>query len=143
MPHEVLDKVWQYFDNAGQNYGIEWPIEYREEEYTRLQVLRSFGVTAFTSMIYAHKPGMALWLNEWSAQFAASNSDCLHTSTFFPEAGVDEYVGAAIANGTRVFKVHLQVGDFSPVDSELDSVWQMLEQAQIPIVIHCGSGTLP
>lgn len=142
MPRAVMDKVWDYFDNAGENYGIEWPIEYRQAETERLATLRSFGVTAFTSMVYAHKPGMAKWLNEWAAEFARKNSDCLYTATFFPESGVDDYVAQAIGQGARVFKVHIQVGEFSPMDPLLDGVWGQLGEAGIPTVIHCGSGPL-
>lgn len=142
MPRAVMDKVWDYFDNAGENYGIEWPIEYRQAETERLATLRSFGVTAFTSMVYAHKPGMAKWLNEWAAEFARKNSDCLYTATFFPEPGVDNYVAQAIGQGARVFKVHIQVGEFSPVDPLLDGVWGQLSEAGISTVIHCGSGPL-
>lgn len=143
MPREVMDKVWQYFDHAGENYGIEWPIEYREDEAQRLTTLRSLGVTRFTSMIYAHKPNMAQWLNVWSAGFASENPDCLHTSTFYPEPGVEDYVRGALGSGTRIFKVHIQVGEFSPVDPVLDGVWGQLAEAEVPTVIHCGSGPLP
>lgn len=143
MPREVMDKVWQYFDHAGENYGIRWPIKYREDEAQRLDTLRSLGVTRFTSMIYAHKPDMAQWLNSWSAQFAAENPDCLHTSTFYPEPGVETYVADALESGAQVFKVHIQVGDFSPVDPRLKGVWGQLAESRIPTVIHCGSGPLP
>lgn len=85
MPEQVLRKVWAYFDSAGPLTGMEWPITYRYEEEQRLSVLRSFGVLRFTSMLYPHKPGMARWLNDWAADFAARTPDCLHTATLFPE----------------------------------------------------------
>lgn len=138
-----MHKVWGVFDQAEHVYGLPWPVEYRFDDQTRLELLRSFGVKAFTSMIYAHKPGMSVWLNDWAAQFAAQTPDVLHTSTFYPEPGVGEYVRSAIERGTRVFKVHLQVGQFDPRDPLLDEVWELLTQAQIPTVIHCGSGPVP
>ncbi|MBP1161677.1 putative TIM-barrel fold metal-dependent hydrolase [Rhodococcus sp. PvR044] len=143
MPKNVMDKVWRYFDSAGPLTGMEWPIAYRHEEDVRLDRLRSYGVRAFTSMIYPHKPHMAAWLNEWAVEFAARNPDCLHTSTFYPEPGAAEYVTAALENGTRVFKSHIQVGDYAPNDPLLDGVWGVLEDAGTPIVIHCGSGPAP
>ncbi len=85
MPERVMAKVWAYFDAAGPLVGRRWPIAYRLEEERRLEVLRGFGVTAFTSMVYPHKPGMARWLNDWAADFAARTPDCLHTATFFAE----------------------------------------------------------
>ncbi|GAB4585924.1 amidohydrolase family protein [Nocardia sp. IFM 10818] len=141
MPEQVMRKVWEYFDSAGPLIGDrEWPITYRDEEQVRLKTLRGFGVQAFTSLVYPHKPDMAAWLNEWTADFAARTPDCLHTATFFPEHGADSYVEAALEAGARIFKVHIQVGDFHPGDPLLAKVWGQLEDARIPIIIHCGSG---
>ena len=143
MPKPVMDKVWAYFDSAGPMLGREWPISYRADEDVRVQTLRAFGVRAFSSMIYPHKPDMAQWLNGWGADFAAAHPDCLHTSTFYPEPGAGDYVATAIEAGTRVFKSHIQVGEYSPLDPLLDGVWGAIDAAQVPVVIHCGSGPAP
>jgi hypothetical protein len=143
MPGNVLDKVWAYFDAAGPLVGREWPIAYRHDEDERVQRLRDFGVLAFTSMLYPHKPGMAAWLNSWATDFAARTPDCLHTATFYPEPEAPDYVRAAIARGARVFKSHVQVGDYDPSDPLLDPVWGLLQDARVPTVIHCGSGPAP
>jgi predicted TIM-barrel fold metal-dependent hydrolase len=143
MPKRVMDKVWQYFDAAGPLVGRTWPVIYRTDEAERLTLLRSFGVRAFTSLVYPHKPAMAEWLNQWAAQFAAETPDCLATATFYPEPGAPDYVAAAIEAGARVFKAHVQVGGYDPADPLLDGVWGMLADARIPVVIHCGSGPQP
>ncbi|WP_199931252.1 amidohydrolase family protein [Streptomyces sp. CB02923] len=143
MPERVLAKVWAYFDAAGPLVGRAWPIAYRYEEDERLAVLRGFGVRAFTSMIYPHKPGMAQWLNGWAAGFAARTPDCLRTGTFFPEAGAADYVRAELDDGARVFKAHVQVGAYDPGDERLDGVWGVLADAGVPVVVHCGSGPAP
>lgn len=143
MPKPVMDKVWQYFDAQGPLIGREWPITYRADEAQRVRMLRESGVWAFTSLLYPHKPNMAAWLNQWAAQFAAETPDCLATATFFPEPEAAEYVSAAIAGGTRVFKAHIQVGEYEPNDPLLDKVWGAIEDAQVPVVIHCGSGPVP
>ncbi|MEU3459025.1 amidohydrolase family protein [Streptomyces sp. NPDC006733] len=143
MPERVLDKVWAYFDAAGPLVGRHWPIAYRHQEDERLAVLRGFGVRAFTSMVYPHKPGMARWLNGWAADFAARTPDCLSTATFFPEEGAADYVRAAVEGGARVFKSHLQVGAYDPGDVLLRPVWGLLAEAGVPVVTHCGSGPVP
>ncbi|MFG2640893.1 amidohydrolase family protein [Streptomyces sp. NPDC048370] len=143
MPQNVLDKVWAYFDAVGPPTGTEWPITYREEEDRRVALLREFGVLAFTSMLYPHKAGMAEWLNSWAADFAARTPDCLHTATLYPEPGATGYVRRAVESGARVFKVHLQVGDFDPNEEALDDSWGLLADARVPVVIHCGSGPAP
>ncbi|CAM3178707.1 Amidohydrolase-related domain-containing protein [Prescottella defluvii] len=143
MPKRVMDKVWAYFDSAGPLTGREWPIRYRMEEDTRVEHLRAFGVSHFTSMLYPHKPDMAAWLNQWAAEFADRTPDCLHTATFYPEESAPAYVTAALDAGTRVFKSHIQVGDYDPNDPLLDPVWGLLADSGTPIVIHCGSGPAP
>ncbi|WP_245647237.1 amidohydrolase family protein [Microtetraspora niveoalba] len=143
MPERVLTKVWAYFDAVGPLTGRAWPITYRLEEDERVARLRSFGVLAFTSMLYPHKPSMAAWLNGWAADFAGRTPGCLRTATFFPEPGVTRYVAEAVESGARVFKAHLQVGAYDPADPLLDDVWGLLAEAGVPVVAHCGSGPAP
>ncbi len=143
MPRQVMDKVWQYFDSQGPLIGRTWPITYRTDEAQRVKTLRRFGVRWFTSLVYPHKPQMAQWLNQWAAQFAVTTPDCLSTATFYPEPGAAGYVANAIDGGAKVFKAHLQVGDYDPNDPLLDGVWGVLEEAGTPVVIHCGSGPAP
>ncbi|WP_419183829.1 amidohydrolase family protein [Streptomyces albidus (ex Kaewkla and Franco 2022)] len=143
MPQRVLAKVWAYFDEGGPLVGQPWPINYRHEEQQRLDVLRGFGVKAFTSMLYPHKPGMARWLNDWAADFASRTPDCLHTATFFAEPSAADDVRRALDQGARVFKSHLQVGGYDPNDPLLKEVWGLLAEAGVPVVTHCGSGPAP
>jgi uncharacterized protein len=144
MPEQVLRRVWGYFDRIRHPDGSPmWPIVYRGDEPARLTTLRSFGVKAFTSMVYPHKPGMAVWLNEWAAAFAHAQPDCARTATFFPEPGVDGYVADAVEAGTRIFKAHLQVGAYDPRDPLLRPVWARLAAAGLPVVVHAGSGPEP
>ncbi|GFG71817.1 amidohydrolase family protein [Mycolicibacter senuensis] len=143
MPKPVMDKVWNYFDSAGPMVGRSWPITYRTDEAHRVETLRSFGVRRFTSLVYPHKPQMAAWLNQWSAEFARATPDCLATATFYPEPGAGDYVGAAVHAGAQLFKAHIQVGDYDPNDPLLDDVWGTISDSATPVVIHCGSGPQP
>lgn len=143
MPRAVMDKVWAYFDTVGPLTGRAWPIRYRLDEQSRVELLRGLGVSAFTSLVYPHKPNMAAWLNAWAAEFARATPGCLHTATFYPEPDAVHYVQRAIDDGARVFKAHIQVGDYAPTDPLLEPVWGLLARRQIPTVIHAGSGPAP
>jgi predicted TIM-barrel fold metal-dependent hydrolase len=140
MPESVTRKVWAYFEAAGPLIGREWPIRYAWPEPERLAHLRSMGVRAFPSLAYAHKPGMAAWLNEWTRSFAAAHPDVIPAATIFPESDVTSYLDLALRSGTRIVKVHVQVGGFDPRDALLDAAWGMLADAAIPVVVHAGSG---
>ena len=63
MPKNVMDKVWDYFSAAGPKIGRPWPIRYRQSHEERVEILRAMGVRRFPTLPYAHKPGVAEYLN--------------------------------------------------------------------------------
>lgn len=138
MPERLLRRVWEYFDAAGPLVGASWPIRYRWPQEQRVAHLRAMGVGLFGALSYAHRPGVAAGLNSWCLDFARETPGCLPSATFFPEPGVLGYVTDALSGGARVFKVHPQVGGFSPADPLLAPVWSLLADAGVPVVIHAG-----
>ena len=73
------------------HYGAAWPVEYPFPADERLAVLYLLGVRAFPTLPYPHKPGMAAWLNEWSAEFARARPQVLSSATFYPEPEAATY----------------------------------------------------
>ncbi len=140
LPPPILRKVREQFDAAGPLIGREWPLVYRGDDDERVGQLRALGVRRFSSLPYAHRPGIAEYLNSWSADFAAAVPECLSSATFFPEEGVGAYVKDLVDAGTEIFKVHVQVGDFDLVDPLLDEAWGVIADAGTPVVIHAGGG---
>lgn len=143
LPERLQQRVWQYFDSAGPLLGRPWPIRYRWRVQDLIDHLRTMGVRRFSTMPYAHKAGMAQSLCRHSLELAAQHPDVLATLTFYPEPTAPSYVQQALADGARVGKVHLQVGDFDPREPVLDAVWGLLSDARIPVVVHAGSGPVP
>ncbi len=140
LPPNVQAKVYAQFDQAGPKIGREWPIRYRGSHEERVEQLRAFGVRRFSALPYAHRPGIATYLNDWARDFAAGIPECLWSATFYPEADATTYVGDLIESGVKVFKLHAQVGEFRLDDPLLDAAFGLIEDAGTPIVIHVGSG---
>lgn len=143
LPERVLQKVWAYFDAHGWSEAGDWPIHYRLPEAERLAVVRSLGLRAVPALTYAHKPGMAAWLNSWCAEFTDRVPDAVPSGTFFPEPEAAQYVPEALERGVRLFKAHVTVGDFDPTDPLLDPAWSAVQDAGAPVVLHAGSGPHP
>jgi predicted TIM-barrel fold metal-dependent hydrolase len=143
MHPRVLAKVWAYFDSAGPLLGRPWPIRYRGSDDERVARLRSMGVRHFSALSYAHKPGVATFMNDWTLDFAARVPEALRSATFYPEPEAAAYVPALVEGGVEVFKAHLQVGDFAADDPLLDPVWGVLAESGTPVVLHAGSGPAP
>jgi len=140
LPPGIQKAVWDVFDSAGPKIGREWPIRYRAPHEDRVALLREMGVRRFSTLPYAHKPGVATYLNDWSRDFAREVPEALWSATFFPEEEVTSYVGTLVDDGVELFKLHLQVGEFHLDDPLLDDVWGLLEDADVPVLVHAGSG---
>jgi predicted TIM-barrel fold metal-dependent hydrolase len=142
LPPQVMAKVRAQFDAAGPLIGREWPLFYRDDDEALARVLRSSGVLRWTALPYAHKSGMADWLNDWAAGYAERTPEALVCGTFFPELDAASYVAKRL-DDVQVWKVHVQVGGFDVRDPLLDEAWGLLAEAGTPIVLHAGSGPVP
>ncbi|MGY2874068.1 uncharacterized protein ACVW00_001258 [Marmoricola sp. URHA0025 HA25] len=140
LPANIQAAVWREFDTAGPKIGRPWPVRYRGSDQDRVEQLRALGVRRFSALPYAHRPGVAAYLNAWAAGFAAAVPDCLRSATFYPEPGVGEEVQRLVGEGVEVFKLHAQVGEFRLDDPLLEPAWDVLESARTPVVLHIGSG---
>jgi hypothetical protein len=138
MPKRVLDKVWAYFDRAEPLVGRPWPVAYRTDETERVKTLRRFGVKE------VHVAGVPAQAPDGGVAEQVG-SGVRRKNTGLPGDGQDapHYVDAAIRNRTRIFKAHLQVGDYDANDPLLDDVWAMIGDANVPAVIYGGSGPRP
>ena len=143
LPPRVMAKVRAQFDAAGPLIGRPWPLHYRDEDDALVETLRAFGVRHFTALPYAHRPGMAEFLNDWAAGFAERVPEAAVCGTFFPEPGAAAYVASRSGAGphrVQVWKVHVQVGGFDVTDPLLDEAWGVVADTGTPVVLHAGSG---
>lgn len=135
LPAPMQRRVWEHFDRLDP----PWPIAYRISEEERLATLRDLGVVAHTGLAYAHRAGMAAWLNDHTLTLAERYAEVVPTFTFYPEDDVEAYVADALGRGGRCVKIHLQVGKFDPLDERLRAVWAEVERRQLPVVLHAAA----
>jgi predicted TIM-barrel fold metal-dependent hydrolase len=136
MPDRMQEAVWAHFDELDDP---PWPILYRFDEDERMAALAKLGIVRHTALAYAHRPGVAAWLNQHTLALAARHPQVVPTFTLYPEPEAPEYVAAALEAGGRCVKVHLQVGKFDLTDPRLTGAWAALERAGTPIVMHVGA----
>src|SRR5688572_24954239 len=101
LPPQMAVKVRAQFDRAGPLLGRPWPIRYRGPDDDLATSLVAFGVRRFTALTYAHRPGMAEWLNDWTAAFAERVPGALRCATVHPEADAAAYTARRLAEGAQ------------------------------------------
>lgn len=144
FPDRLIEAVRAWFDQHA------WQIQYRETAEACVARLLAGGVDKMVALPYAHKPGMARALNDFTLQLAARHPSVVPCCTVFPgepgeEALLEEALGAAPGKGQRArtgpfhgIKIHSHVMRVAADDPRLDAVWRASARYHKPVVIHCG-----
>ena len=133
FPDRMFDAIWRWFD------AYAWPIRYRLYAEQVVEFLLARGVSRFTGLLYAHKPGMARDLNRFMAELARAHSQLVPLGTVYPgEPDAEAVVREALALGLRGIKLHCHVQKVAPNDPRLDPVYALCAAARVPVLIHAG-----
>jgi predicted TIM-barrel fold metal-dependent hydrolase len=136
FPQNVFDKIWAYFDKH------HWPIVFRQGEAERAALIEK-NTEYHTTLCYAHRVGMAAWLNNYVLDYAAAHPKAIPTGTFHPDdPDVLQYVEEGLKRGLKGFKMHLEVQRFNPADPRLEKVYALLTEAGVPNLVHTAGAPL-
>ena len=137
LPGRLAEKVRAFFRLGGFE-NLVYPIDHIDVS----ERLASEGVTEVWSLPYAHKPGVAVWLNEASTETANADLAVKVVGGATVHPGDDNpltLLRTAVEElGLRVLKMHCSVGDFDTTDPRLASVWDYVQEIRLPVVIHAG-----
>ena len=133
FPDRVFEAVWRWFEQHG------WPIRYKLHTPGVVSFLLSRGVSRVVALHYAHKPGMARFLNGYMAEVVRAEPRVLGVATVFPgEEGARDILSEAFAAGLHGVKLHCHVQCFAPDAPQLHEVYAACAQAGRPLVMHAG-----
>jgi uncharacterized protein len=145
-PDRLAAKVRAFFENnlRGADDEHRRPLAYPTDPAEVLAALAGDGIDRVWSFSYAHKPGIAVGLNEASADLAGAfatgpvrvtGGATVHPADDEPAAIV---VDAIDRLGLRVLKLHCSVGAFDVDDRRLDPVFAVAAERRLPVVVHLG-----
>ena len=133
FPDRLSQAIRRWFDDHA------WSIEHRigvDECVTRL---RAGGIDRMVALPYAHKPGMARALNDFTAVIAARHPEVIPCCTVFPgEEGAEGILEDCLSSNFRGVKIHCHVMRIAPDDPRMDAVWRASARFRKAVVIHCG-----
>ncbi len=134
FPRKLFEAVWQWFDLHG------WPVRYRLGSTDVLNFLFDRGVDHVVAFQYAHKPGIAGWLNNYMVEkVSAFAGRVTGLATVFPgEDGAVDLLSSAFDKGLKGVKLHVHVQCFDPVSSAMDPIYALCSARKKPLVIHAG-----
>ena len=137
FPPEMFKKIWRYFLIHYWYVVYQWS----EEKLAKFLEERTCG---YTTLVYAHRPGLAKFLNAYVLNFARKHPRAVSVGTFHPEdEDLYEYVEEALSQGMKGFKIHPEVQNFDPAHPRLKDVYRMMNEAGAVLHIHSAKTPIP
>lgn len=139
LPDRLATKIRAFFDQH-----ISTTLAYPLDHATILEMLHREGIDTVWTLPYAHKGAVAAGMNAASAVIVAEQSGgpitvvggaTVHPHDSHPAVIVEE---ALDQHGLRVLKLHCSVGNFEADDPAFASVWALVAERRMPVVIHLG-----
>src|SRR5258708_26576281 len=115
FPDRLAQAIRRWFDTHA------WSIEHRIGVDECVAKLRAGGVDRMVALPYAHKPGIARALNEFTLELARAHPSVIPCCTVFPgEQGAEQIIDEALSAAFRGVKIHCHVMQIAPDAPRLD-----------------------
>ncbi len=142
FPPTIFKSIWNFFERPDeQGNATQWPIKYKLETEEQVKFLLDNDVQGFTTYNYAHKAGMADYLNEWTNGFSRAHKNAIPFGCVWPEdENRYEHVRKIIDDyNFKGIKIHILVQDFYPADNRMDDVYDLIFNRGKWICFHVGT----
>ena len=142
FPPQIFNAIWSYFEQTDDNGNTKgWPINYKLPTEELVRFLESQNVKAYTTYNYAHKEGVAEFINEWVKEFCTTHKNAIPFGCVWPDdKNRTEYIRRIIED-YNFFGIKIQplVQEFYPDDKRMYEVYNYLLDQGKWICFHAGT----
>ncbi len=142
FPPQIFKAIWSYFEQTDEKGNIKgWPINYKLPTEELVRFLESQNVKAYTTYNYAHKEGVAEYINEWVKDFCMTHKNAIPFGCVWPDdENRIEYV-KKILEDHNFFGIKIQplVQEFYPDDKRMYEVYNLILDQGKWICFHAGT----
>lgn len=133
FPDRLAEAIRRWFSEHA------WNIVYKVGVDEAVRTLREGGIDRMVALPYAHKPGMARALNDFTLGIAREHPEIVPCCTVFPgEPGAEKILEDALSGPFAGVKIHSHVMCVAPDDERLEPVFRICAKHRKPMVFHCG-----
>lgn len=142
FPPQIFKAIWNFFEKPDENGNIlGWPINYKLQTKELVQFLESQNIKAFTTYNYAHKHGIADYINEWIKDFCINYKNAIPFGCVWPDdKDRFEYI-RKIIDDYNFFGIKIQplVQNFYPDDERMYKIYNLIVDRGKWICFHAGT----
>ncbi|MFW9825258.1 MAG: amidohydrolase family protein [Candidatus Thorarchaeota archaeon] len=142
FPPQIFKSIWTYFERTDEKGNIQgWPINYKLSTEELVNFLEGQNVMAFTTYNYAHKKGVADFINEWVRNFHNKHKNAIPFGCVWPddENRVDYIRKIIIEYDFYGIKIQPLVQEFYPNDERMYGVYDLILDTGKWICFHAGT----
>ena len=138
FPPTLFQAIWRYFETPG--HGL-WKVKYKQVGKELINTLKAQSVERLTTLVYAHKPGVAEYLNNFVYQSVSQYPELLPFGTIFAGDGGCGKVAKTIFEDYEFFgiKLHPFVSKEEVDDKRFFPVYDIMQSLGKILVTHTGS----
>jgi hypothetical protein len=86
FPNEIFKAIWNYFEKPNEEGTIiGWPIKYKSNVQELVEILKNNNVTSFTTYNYAHKGGVAEFINGSTIKISENYRNAIPFGCLLPD----------------------------------------------------------
>jgi predicted TIM-barrel fold metal-dependent hydrolase len=142
FPLEIFKAIWDFFEQRDHQGTVKgWQIFYKSSPEELVKILEDHNVKAFTTFNYAHKEGIADFINEWTRKFVENHKNAISFGCVWPDDNDKlEYVQKIFdIYNFRGLKVQPLVQNFYPYDERLTKVYDLIVDKGKWYTVHAGT----
>jgi len=142
FPPEIFEAIWNYFEQRDQNGNLKgWPIYYKAKIEELVKILESKNVRYFTTHNYAHKAGVAEYINDWTYKFAQKHKNAITFGCVWPsDDNCFEYVTKMFDEYQFIgLKIQPLVQHFYLDDPRMYKIYDLIIDRGKWLMVHIGT----
>ncbi|MFX1323428.1 MAG: amidohydrolase family protein [Promethearchaeota archaeon] len=142
FPPQIFKAIWTYFERTDQNGNTQgWPVNYKLSTEELVHFLEAQNVMAFTTYNYAHKKGVADFINEWVRNFRSKYTNAIPFGCVWPDDDdrVDYIRKIIIEYDFLGIKIQPLVQEFYLDDERMYGVYDLILENGKWICFHAGT----
>ena len=134
FPNKLFQAIWDWFEKNA------WPIVQRLHSESILTQLKASGITAAFGLSYAHRPGLAEYLNSFMANLAQRHPILIPFGTIMPgEPNEERILNRAFEDYClRGIKIHCHVQRVAPDSKTMNATCRSVCDHDGILIIHAG-----
>ncbi len=142
FPPRIFKAIWNSLELPNENGEVTgWPIQYKLETEELVNFLRAQNIVGFTAYNYAHKQGVAEYINDWTYNFAKTYQEVLPFGSVWPDdKNKLDYITKIIEEYNFIgIKIQPLVQKFYPDDPRMHEIYEFLVDRGCWICFHAGT----